>query len=119
MPPHSVLYVSTSLSIGVSTRNRHGSLHRAALIFGDTAGAASAASITGAGATTALPLPPGALALPLATAGFASSPLPHAHRHTIQIATFIGASISRRARSARGTGGSLPRAPAGRVPATR
>jgi hypothetical protein len=70
------LYVSTSLSNGVSTRNRHGSPQRAASIFGDSGGAAaepaaaSAVTAGGGGGGGALPLP----------AGFAASSLfPHAH----------------------------------------
>src|SRR5712691_863449 len=69
-----------SLSSGVSTRNRHGSPQRAALIFGlSGGGVALAADPAAAEPAVAEPLP---LALPAveptAGSGFLSSPFPHA-----------------------------------------
>src|SRR5689334_17829785 len=69
MPPHSALYASSSLSSGVSVRNRHGSPQRAALIFGPSGGGPATADpavapadpAAAAAADPAAALPPPAL----------------------------------------------------------
>src|SRR5438067_9410047 len=88
MPPHFALYLSVSVVIGVSSRNRHGSPHFAASIFGDKAVAAADPAAEPDPAPAAEPEP--ALAatalLPAAGAGWLESlPLPHANAATITI----------------------------------